>query len=89
MGLRHSVFAGLVVGLSLDRTEFPLTRHAALKLIAHFAGSSLFERVGATGRHESASKESQDRQGLHLLILERVPGNASVVAALAAASAEV
>jgi hypothetical protein len=81
MSLRNTVFAGLIVGLTLDRTEFPLASHAALKLIAHFAGGALFERVGATARHESASKKSQ-RQGLHLLILESAPGNASVVGAL-------
>jgi hypothetical protein len=88
MSLRNTVFAGLIVGRPLDRTEFSLAGHAAFKLVADFAGGALFERIGTTARYQRTSKENQDRQGPHLPILGSALVNASVVAALVS-SAEI
>ena len=56
MSLRNTVFAGLIVRRPVDGAKFSLAGHAALKLIADFAGGALFERIGATARYQRTSK---------------------------------
>jgi hypothetical protein len=47
-----------------------LTRDSSLELPLHILGGSLFERIGAAACHHGERNRAQDRQGLHLLILE-------------------
>jgi hypothetical protein len=47
-----------------------LTRDSTLKLSFHILGGCLFEGVSTTACHQGQGDRAQDRQGLHLLILE-------------------
>ena len=102
MTLRNAVLSGGIIRRSIKRAYGSLARHAALKLASNLFRAALFQRIGTPTRDKR--ERAEDRQGFHLLILESKCANAiadcnlveasilqqsSVVAALAAASADV
>ena len=87
MRLWDTMLGGRIAWLALLRPDCALTSNAAFKLLLDFGSLSLFEWIGATAREQRCGNREEDRQALHLLILESESPNASVVAALAAASA--
>ena len=102
MSLRDAVFSRGIIRRSIKRADCSLARHAALELASHFLRAALFQRINTPTRDKR--ERADDRQGFHLLILESKCANAiadcnlveasilqqsSVVAALAAASADV
>jgi hypothetical protein len=82
MTLRDAVFSGRISRLAVFGTDCSLTGDAALQLILDLRTFSLFEWIGATGGEEGDCDQEEDRQALHLLILESEGCNASVVAVL-------
>jgi hypothetical protein len=73
MSLRHTMLASQILWRPLHWAKGSLSGHAAFKLPLHFLRGALFERVGATSRDQPCDHE-QDRQALHLLILESERG---------------
>jgi hypothetical protein len=73
MSLRHTMLASQILWRPLHWAKGSLSSHAAFKLPLHFLRGALFERVGATARDQPCDHE-QDRQALHLLILESERG---------------
>jgi hypothetical protein len=80
------MFVRLIVLGAIDWTELALAGDAALQMLADFfiAGEPICHTSGSA---ERSGDEDEQRQALHLLILGSELCNASVVAALAAASA--
>lgn len=70
MGLGHAVFARRITRRALLGSNCALPGHTALQLILNFRSFSLFERIGATGREQRDCDREEDRQALHLPILE-------------------
>jgi hypothetical protein len=74
MCLWNRMFAGRIAGGPLLRTKRSLAGHSALQLFSDLLGTALFERVSASPPNERA--RANDRQGLHLFILESEQSNA-------------
>ncbi|MDB6147164.1 MAG: hypothetical protein JWO45_828 [Spartobacteria bacterium] len=70
MILRDAVLTGGIVRRPIDRTDCSLASDAALKLGSHFVGASFFQRIGTTARSEDECCCQENRQALHLFILE-------------------
>src|ERR1700686_156422 len=70
MSLRPAVFARRITRRALLRSNCALPPHAALQLLLDFRGLPLFERIGATRGEERDRDQEEDRQALHLPILE-------------------
>jgi hypothetical protein len=69
------VFAGWIVGGTLERTNRALAGHSALELTSDFLRAALFQWISASPNDERA--RANDRQGLHLFILRNEGGNAN------------
>ena len=61
------MFAGRIVSGTLDRTNRSLAGHSALQLSSDLLGGALFQRIGASARHQG--ERAEERQGFHLSIL--------------------
>lgn len=60
-----------IVGLSFNRTNRPLSGNTSLQLRANLICAPFFERISTSRRSKHECAEQQQRQGLHLLILEK------------------
>jgi hypothetical protein len=68
MSLRDTMLRSRIVGRSFQRSECPLTSHAAFQLLLHFLCAPLFERVRAAAQDQPGEREG-DCEGLHPLSL--------------------
>jgi len=76
MSFWHAVFGGSIARRPLDWANRPLTGDATLKLLPHFFGAALLERIRAATYDQRRCDHEQDRHALHLLILGTQRSNA-------------
>ena len=74
MVLRDGVLCRGITWRSIKRAYRSLASHAALELASYFFRAALFQRISTPTRDKR--KRADDRQGLHLLILESECANA-------------
>ena len=84
MVLRDTVLSRGITRRSIKRDYRSLAGHAALELASHFLRAALFQRISTTTRDKR--ERADDRQGLHLLILESGCANAIADCSLVEAS---
>jgi hypothetical protein len=77
MCLRDIVLGSWIAGWTFFRAEPALAGDAALKLRAYFFTAALFEGIGAPAAKNGPRNYKQNRQRLHLLMIENECFNAS------------